>query len=70
NLNDNLTILTIISILLAVLAVITGFFGMNVQLPWQNEPLAWIWIVIMSLVLLFIITSLLNWIMSRKNQLN
>ena len=67
NLNDKLTILTIISILLAVLAVITGFFGMNVQLPWQNDPLAWIWIVIMSLVLLFIITSLLNWIMSRKN---
>ena len=67
NLNDNLTILTIISILLAVLAVITGFFGMNVQLPWQNEPLAWIWIVIMSLVLLFIITTLLNWIMSRRN---
>lgn len=67
NLNDNLTILTIISILLAVLAVITGFFGMNVQLPWQNEPLAWIRIVIMSLVLLIIITTLLNLIMSRKN---
>lgn len=67
NLNDNITILTIISILLAVLAVITGFFGMNVELPWQNEPLAWIWIVMMSLVLLFIITALLNWIMSRKN---
>lgn len=67
NLNDNLTILTIISILLAVLSVITGFFGMNVQLPWQNEPLAWIWIVIMSLVLLIIITTLLNLIMSRKN---
>lgn len=67
NLNDNLTILTIISILLAVLAVITGFFGMNVQLPWQNEPLAWIRIVIISLVLLIIITTLLNLIMSRKN---
>jgi Mg2+ and Co2+ transporter CorA len=67
NLNDKLTILTVISILLAVLAVITGFFGMNVQLPWQNEPLAWIWIVIMSLVLIIIITTLLNLIMSRKN---
>ncbi len=67
NLNDNLTILTIISILLAVLAVITGFFGMNVQLPWQNEPLAWIRIVKMSLVLLIIITTLLNLMMSRKN---
>lgn len=67
NLNDNLTILTIISILLAVLSVITGFFGMNVQTPWQNEPLAWIRIVIISLVLLIIITTLLNLIMSRRN---
>ncbi|HFU4086776.1 TPA: magnesium transporter CorA family protein [Streptococcus suis] len=67
NLNDNLTILTIISILLAVLAVITGFFGMNVQLPWQNEPQAWIWIVIISLVLLISITTILNWLISRKN---
>lgn len=67
NLNDNLTILTIISILLAVLSVITGFFGMNVQTPWENEPLAWIRIVIISLVLLIIITTLLNLIMSRKN---
>ena len=67
NLNDNLTILTIISILLAVLSVITGFFGMNVQTPWENEPLAWIRIVIMSLVLLIIITTLLNLMMSRRN---
>ena len=67
NLNDNLTILTIISILLAVLSVITGFFGMNVQTPWENEPLAWIRIVIISLVLLIIITTLLNLIMSRRN---
>ncbi|HFI0025933.1 TPA: magnesium transporter CorA family protein [Streptococcus suis] len=67
NLNDTLTILTIISILFAVLAVITGFFGMNVQLPWQNEPQAWIWIVIISLVLLISITTILNWLISRKN---
>ncbi|HEL1557238.1 TPA: magnesium transporter CorA family protein [Streptococcus suis] len=67
NLNDNITILTIISILLAVLAVITGFFGMNVELPWQNEPQAWIWVVIISLVLLISITTILNWLISRKN---
>ena len=38
NLNDNLTTLTIISVLLAVLAVVTGFFGMNVPLPLTDEP--------------------------------
>ncbi|HFI0271136.1 TPA: magnesium transporter CorA family protein [Streptococcus suis] len=66
NLNDNLTILTIISILLAVLAVITGFFGMNVQLPWQNEPQAWIWIVILALVLWLIIAQVLKLVMRRQ----
>ena len=66
NLNDNLTILTILSILLAVLAVITGFFGMNVPLPWQNEPQAWIWIVIIALVLWLIIAKVLKLVMGRQ----
>ena len=51
NLNDSLTILTIISVLLAVLAVITGFFGMNVPLQFTEEPNAWIYILMASLIL-------------------
>jgi corA-like mg2+ transporter family protein len=51
NLNDSLTILTIVSVLLAVLAVITGFFGMNVPLPFTEEPNAWIYILMTSLIL-------------------
>ena len=51
NLNDSLTVLTIISVLLAVLAVITGFFGMNVPLPFTEEPNAWIYILMDSLIL-------------------
>ena len=51
NLNDSLTILTIISVLLAVLAVIKGFFGMNVPLPFTEEPNAWIYILMASLIL-------------------
>ena len=51
NLNDSLSILTIISVLLAVLAVITGFFGMNVPLPFTEEPNAWIYILMASLIL-------------------
>ena len=51
NLNDSLTILTIFSVLLAVLAVITGFFGMNVPLPFTEEPNAWIYILMASLIL-------------------
>ena len=51
NLNDNLTTLTIISVLLGVLAVVTGFFGMNVPLPFTEEPNAWIYILMTSLIL-------------------
>ena len=51
NLNDSLSILTIISVLLAVLAVITGFFGMKVPLPFTEEPNAWIYILMTSLML-------------------
>ncbi|MDU6317667.1 MAG: magnesium transporter CorA family protein [Streptococcus mitis] len=51
NLNDSLSILTIISVLLAVLAVITGFFGMNVPLPFTEEPNAWIYILMASLII-------------------
>ena len=51
NLNDSLTILTIVSVLLAVLAVITGFFGMKVPLPFTEEPNAWIYILMTSLIL-------------------
>ena len=51
NLNDSLSISTIISVLLAVLAVITGFFGMNVPLPFTEEPNAWIYILMTSLIL-------------------
>ncbi|MEZ7642874.1 magnesium transporter CorA family protein [Streptococcus chosunense] len=51
NLNDSLSILTIISVLLAVLAVIAGFFGMNVPLPFTEEPNAWIYILMTSLIL-------------------
>lgn len=48
NLNENLTKLTIMSILLAFLAVITGFFGMNVPLPFSTNKFAWIYIIIAS----------------------
>ena len=51
NLNDSLTVLTIISVLLAVLAVSTGFFGMNVALPFTEETNAWIYILMASLIL-------------------
>ena len=60
NLNDNLTTLTIISVLLAVLAVVTGFFGMNVPLPFADEPNAWIYILLASLILWVVLAQCLK----------
>ena len=66
NLNDNLTTLTILEALLAVLAVITGFFGMNVPLPLTNEPNAWLYISIASFVLWIILSRILRWIAHKR----
>ena len=60
NLNDNLTTLTIISVLLAVLAVVTGFFGMNVPLPLTGEPHAWLYISLASAGLWIVLSLLLR----------
>ena len=60
NLNDNLTTLTIISVLLAVLAVVTGFFGMNVPLPFTDEPYAWVYISLASAGLWIVLSLLLR----------
>ena len=66
NLNDNLTVLTIISVLLTVLAVITGFFGMNVPLPLSNDKNAWIYIVVISLVIWGLLTKVLKWLANKR----
>ena len=66
NLNDNLTTLTIIEALLAVLAVVTGFFGMNVPLPFTNDPKAWIYISVASFVLWLILSRILRWIAHKR----
>ncbi|MCC9944844.1 magnesium transporter CorA family protein, partial [Streptococcus agalactiae] len=54
NLNENLTGLNIISINLAIIAAITGFFGMNIPLPLTESRSSWL-IVIATSVLLWVI---------------
>lgn len=67
NLNDNMTTLTIISVVLAVFAVITGFFGMNVPLPWINDKHAWVTIIVICIVLWLLIVALLRYMIYRKS---
>lgn len=66
NLNDNLTRLNIISILLEIIAIITGFFGMNVGLPWLEEKNAWIYIIMMSFLIYAVGSRLLIQFMNKK----
>ncbi|RPA60871.1 magnesium transporter CorA family protein [Aerococcus agrisoli] len=48
NLNETIRILTVLSVLLTIPTIITGFFGMNVPLPLSDNPMAWIIIIAMS----------------------
>ena len=41
NLNDTMKLLTVISILLTVPDIVTGFFGMNVQIPFAEHSNGW-----------------------------
>lgn len=47
NLNEVVRMLTIVTVMVALPTWITGVFGMNVPLPWQNEP--WGFAVVMGL---------------------
>lgn len=66
NLNNNLSNLTIMENLLGVLAVITGFFGMNVPLPFTENRYAWIVICIVSFFLWLLLSRLLRWIVHKR----
>lgn len=66
NLNDTMTNLTIISILLAMLAVITGFFGMNVPLPFSDNKNAWFLIILFSFLIWFVYAIILRLMIRNK----
>ena len=66
DLNHNLSTLTIFEILLSVVAVITGFFGMNVPLPLMEEPKAWVMICAGSAILWIVLERIMRGIIRRK----
>ena len=65
NLNNNLSNLSIIEVLLGVIAVITGFFGMNVPLPFMTVSPAWIFIIIGSVILCLVLARYLRWLVHK-----
>jgi magnesium transporter len=57
-LNETMKILTMIMAIMMPLTIVTGFYGMNVKLPFQNSPTAWIGIlaimVVSSIIMFFL----------------
>ena len=49
-LNETMKILTMIMAIMMPLTIVTGFYGMNVKLPFQNSPTAWIGILAIMFV--------------------
>lgn len=54
NLNDTMRFLTVWSLILAVPPIISGFYGMNMHLPWAKGEFAWVTTLFMTLALIFL----------------
>ncbi len=59
-LNDTMRILTVLSVLLTIPTIITGFFGMNMPLPLENNTSGWIITIVMSMTLWFVLSWILR----------
>ena len=65
NMNGVMKTLTSITIILAVPTMISSFWGMNVNLPLQNNSLGFIVMILISIIL----TLLVSWWLRRRNML-
>ena len=66
NLNGVMKFLTSITIVLAIPTMISSFWGMNVQLPFENSPMRFIIMVLIAVILTLVVT----WWLKRKYMLN
>jgi hypothetical protein len=66
NLNDTMKLLTIVSILLTIPDIITSFFGMNMPLPFEQDAMGWVYILLISAVGWVIGLRILNYLMDKK----
>ncbi|MGO2083518.1 magnesium transporter CorA family protein [Vagococcus sp.] len=65
NLNDTMSILTFWSLALAVPTLVTGFYGMNIALPSIDKRYDWIYLLVVSVVLIL----LLVWTIKKNKRL-
>ena len=66
NLNGVMKFLTSITIVLAIPTMVSSFWGMNVGLPFQNHPLGFVIMVLISVIL----TLLVTWWLKKKDMLD
>lgn len=60
NLNDTMKFLTIWSLVLTIPTIVTGFYGMNVKLPFASDAISWIFTVLLMLSIMAIVALLLR----------
>ena len=65
--NGMVTRLTLMTAVFAPLTLLTGFYGMNVPLPWQTAPSA-VWWIVAAMVLLTLLTLASVWWLRRASQ--
>lgn len=60
NLNDTMKFLTIWSLVVTIPTIVTGFYGMNVKLPFANDAISWIFTVLMMVGIMGVVAILLR----------
>lgn len=65
NLNDTMRILTVLSVLLTIPTIITGFFGMNMPLPLEHNASGWLITIFISVVLWFSLSLIFRKLLKR-----
>lgn len=50
-LNETMRNLTVIMAIMMPLTLITGFYGMNIKLPFQNDANIWVWAIVFMIVI-------------------
>lgn len=63
NLNVVMKFLTSVTIVMSIPTIVTSFFGMNVELPFQSHPLAYTFVILIFVT----ISALVIWIFMRRD---
>ncbi|WP_438838612.1 magnesium transporter CorA family protein [Streptococcus pluranimalium] len=68
DLNDTMTMLTIVSLLMTIPSVVTGFFGINVPLPivFTQSKYGWILVILLSVCLWMVMSKMLTYMMGQS----